>query len=140
VFAALPTARLLLQTSHVNRPQYREQVLERLAAVGISADRVTARGYGARGAYLQAYGEVDFVLDTFPFTGGTTTCEALWMGVPTVTLRGGTMLARQGASLLHCVELTDWIAESEDDYVAKAVAHAKNLRYLAEARSELRER
>lgn len=140
VFAALPTARLLLQTSQVNRPKYRELILQRLAAVGISADRVTARGYSARDAYLQAYGEVDLVLDTFPFTGGTTTCEALWMGVPTLTLSGDSMIARQGVSMMAAAGLPDWIASTQDDYVAKAVAFASDLQALASLRAGLRER
>lgn len=140
VFAALPSARLLLQTSQVNRPKYREMVLQRLAAVGISADRVTARGYSPRGAYLQAYGEVDFVLDTFPFTGGTTTCEALWMGVPTLTLAGDSMIARQGVSMMIAAGLPEWIARTQDDYVAKAVAFASDLQAMASLRAGLRER
>lgn len=140
VFAALPTARLLLQTSQVNRPKYREMILKRLAAVGISADRVTARGYSQRGAYLQAYGEVDFVLDTFPFTGGTTTCEALWMGVPTLTLTGDSMIARQGVAMMTAAGLPDWIAQTQDDYVAKAVAFASDLQSLASLRAGMRER
>ena len=90
VFAALPDARLLLQSHQTGRPLYVEQILTRLARVGIHADRVTVRGPAHRSAYLQSYAKVDMVLDTFPYTGGTTTCEALWMGVPTVTLTGET--------------------------------------------------
>ncbi len=57
------------------------------------------------------------MLDTFPYPGGTTTCEALWMGVPTLTLAGNTLLSRQGASLLACAGLADWVAANEADYV-----------------------
>ncbi|MBI3902368.1 MAG: hypothetical protein HY306_05410 [Nitrosomonadales bacterium] len=85
-----------------------------------------------RESYLAAHAEVDIILDTFPFTGGTTTCEALWMGVPTLTLAGDTMLARQGASLLTCAGLTDWVADSEEDYMNRAIRHATNLSSLAE--------
>jgi predicted O-linked N-acetylglucosamine transferase (SPINDLY family) len=92
-----------------------------------------------REAYLAAYAEVDMVLDTFPHPGGTTTCEALWMGVPTLTLAGDTMLARQGASLLAAAGLEDWVATSVADYVDKAVVAARNLPKLAALRAGLRE-
>ena len=80
----------------------------------------------------------DIILDTFPFPGGTTTCEALWMGVPTVTLAGKTMLSRQGASLLSCAGLADWVAVDEQDYVAKAITHAADLEKLTMLRAGLR--
>jgi predicted O-linked N-acetylglucosamine transferase (SPINDLY family) len=91
-----------------------------------------------RAAYLAAYAEVDMILDTFPFTGGTTTCEALWMGVPTLTLTGNTLLARQGVSLLSAVGLHDWIAADEQMYVDKAISYAQQLPALAQLRTQLR--
>jgi predicted O-linked N-acetylglucosamine transferase (SPINDLY family) len=79
------------------------------------------------------------MLDTYPYPGGTTTAEALWMGVPTITLGGNTMISRQGVSLLTAAGLPDWIAESEVDYVAKAVYWANHVSELAALRSMLRE-
>ncbi|NVZ11800.1 tetratricopeptide repeat protein, partial [Allochromatium humboldtianum] len=87
-----------------------------------------------------AHAEVDILLDTFPYPGGTTTCEALWMGVPTITLAGDTLLARQGASLLTAAGLPDWVAHSEDEYVGKAITFAQNPASLAVLRAGLRER
>ena len=92
----------------------------------------------SREAYLAAHAEVDIILDTFPYPGGTTTCEALWMGVPTLTLAGGTLLARQGASLLACAGLPDWVASDEDDYISRALAHTTDINRLAHLRSSLR--
>ena len=91
-----------------------------------------------RTTYLNAYNSVDIILDTSPFPGGTTTCEALWMGVPTLTLTGDTLLEKQGASLLSCVGLSDWIAEDENDYIQKAVAFANNKPVLHELKQNLR--
>jgi predicted O-linked N-acetylglucosamine transferase (SPINDLY family) len=91
-----------------------------------------------REEYLKAHADVDIILDTFPYPGATTTCEALWMGVPTLTLAGDTLVSRQGASLLACAGLDDWIAADEDDYVARAVAHAGDVDRLARLRSALR--
>ena len=112
----------------------------RMAAQGIDTGRVELHGAMPRREYLAAHAGVDLLLDTFPFTGGTTTCEALWMGVPTLTLAGETLIARQGASLLTAAGLSDWIAADEDEYVANAVAFASNLEALAGLRAGLRQR
>lgn len=93
-----------------------------------------------RQTYIANHAEVDMILDTFPYPGGTTTCEALWLGVPTVTLAGNTLLARQGASLLTAAGLTEWIAVNADHYVRKAVSFASAPATLAALRSSLRER
>jgi predicted O-linked N-acetylglucosamine transferase (SPINDLY family) len=79
------------------------------------------------------------ILDTFPYPGGTTTCEALWMGVPTLTLAGDTLLSRQGASLLTAAGLDNWIATSKADYVDRALALAGDIARLAVLRAGLRE-
>ena len=78
------------------------------------------------------------ILDTFPFPGGTTTCEALWMGVPTLTLAGDTLLARQGASMLTAAGLGDWVVTSAEDYIAKAVTLTSDIPKLAALRAGLR--
>ena len=140
VFETLPSARLLLQSHQTGRPIYIEKILARLATFGISPDRVTVRGPAHRNAYLQSYAEVDIVLDTFPYTGGTTTCEALWMGVPTLTLAGESMIARQGAALLSAAGLSEWVAEAPEEYVRKAVEFAGDVRSLARLRASLRDR
>jgi protein O-GlcNAc transferase len=138
ILAALPDARLRLQNADLALPAVRKTVLERLAAVGIEPGRVSLAGAVPRDEYLAAYAGVDFMLDTFPYPGGTTTCEALWMGVPTLTIAGESMLARQGASLMACAGLLDWVAGDEDDYVDRALEHAQRIADLADLRSRLR--
>ena len=101
--------------------------------------RVTMLGAVSRQAYLAAHADVDLILDTFPYPGGTTTCEALWMGVPTLTLSGDSLLARQGASLLTAAGLEEWIATSESDYIDKAMELVDDLDKLAALRAGLRE-
>jgi predicted O-linked N-acetylglucosamine transferase (SPINDLY family) len=113
---------------------------ERLESVGISTERVIMKGGVSREMYLDAYKEVDIVLDTFPFSGGTTTCESLWMGVPTVTLIGSTMIARQGASMLMCAGLNEWVANTKEEYVRTAVNHANDIGGLARVRAGLRQK
>jgi len=140
ILKAVPNSRLRLAVNQLNDAALQLQFLQRLAGYGIDQARVTVVGPVPREQYLASYNEVDFVLDTFPYTGGTTTCEALWMGVPTLTLNGNSMIARQGATLLACVELDGWIAVDEADYVVKAVAHAVDVGGLAKLRTTLRER
>ena len=138
IFKALPQARLRLQSKQMNCPMAREQLLSRLSSFGINKQHVEIMAEVPRAAYLAAYAEVDMILDTFPFTGGTTTCEALWMGVPTLTLTGNTLLARQGVSLLSAVGLHEWIAADEQMYVDKAISYAQQLPALAQLRTQLR--
>ena len=111
VFTALPSARLYLQGPQTGRDIYVEQILTRLKAIGIEASRVTIKPPASRAEYLRAHAEVDIILDTFPFNGGTTTSEALWMGVPTVTLAGTSMIGRQGMAMMSAVGLGDWVGE-----------------------------
>ena len=113
--------------------------VERLRRNEIDPARVALQGLMSREAYLAAHGEIDVVLDTFPYPGGTTTCEALWMGVPTLTLSGETMLARQGTSLLTAARMEDWVTTSVVDYVDKAVALTDDLAKLAALRAGLRQ-
>ena len=138
ILLALPSARLRLANKQLGDYTVAAQFVLRLQERGIDPSRVTLHGAMLREAYLAAHTEVDVILDTFPYPGGTTTCEALWMGVPTVTLAGNTLLARQGASLLTAAGVSDWIATSEADYVAKAVQLSGNLPKLAALRAGLR--
>jgi len=140
IFRSLPDARLLLQSPQSGDPLSVDALRRRLAEAGIEPDRATIAPPAERSKYLKAYGEVDFALDTFPFPGGTTTCEALWMGVPTLTLRGATMLERQGAGMMICAGLPDWVACDEEDYVRRAIALAGDRPALSRLRQSLRDR
>jgi predicted O-linked N-acetylglucosamine transferase (SPINDLY family) len=140
VLREIPGARLRVQNVQLAEEEMRAIFRGRLAAAGIDPARVALHGRMPRAAYLRAHGEVDVVLDTFPYPGGTTTCEALWMGVPTVTLAGDTLLARQGESLLTAAGVPEWIARTPDEYIAKAVALASDTARLAAIRARLRER
>ncbi|WP_282183687.1 tetratricopeptide repeat protein [Herbaspirillum sp. ST 5-3] len=140
VLQKLGGSRLLLKSRQLNEATTRQRTLARFAAHGIGAERVLMEGSSSRGDYLRAYNRVDIALDPFPYTGGTTSVEGLWMGVPLVTKRGDRLLGRQGEGLLHHLGMADWIADDCDDYVAKAVAHAADLTALTSLRAGLRGR
>lgn len=138
IFQQMPGATLRWQCKAFNDEAARAETVQKLLQVGIAAERCELLGMVTREAYLNSHHAVDMILDTFPFSGGTTTCEALWMGVPTLTLLGDTLIGRQGASMLTCAGLGDWVAETADQYVEKALAFAQDLQALAAVRQALR--
>ena len=139
IYQQLPHAHFRLQGAGFNDAKIRGELLERLAAVGIPAARVSLHNHEPGFQYLKSHAEVDIILDSFPYPGGTTTCDALWMGVPTVTLAGNTMLSRQGLSLLTYAGLSDWVAQTQSEYVSIAVAKASDPAYLSRLRAGLRQ-
>lgn len=136
---AVPNSKLRWQYKSFGDATVVEDLTQRLAKRDIESNRFDLLGAVTREAYLAAHQEVDVILDTFPFNGGTTTCEALWMGVPTLTLAGDSLIARQGASLLSAAGLADWVVESRDEFVARGVKYASDISWLAKLRAGLRE-
>ncbi len=141
ILKSVPGSKLLLKTKLLNETGIRESVLQRYAAQGVTADRLILEGAGAlsRSEYLATYHRIDIALDPFPYAGCTTSIEGLWMGVPIITKCGDRFLSHVGESILHNAGLSDWIAEDEDDYVAKAVAFAAAPDRLANLRAGLRQ-
>lgn len=136
VLDAVPGARLLVKGKIFDHAEGRTMVAERLARCGIPAARVEMRGF-SRG-YLAEYGDVDIALDPFPYTGGITTCEALSMGVPVVTLAGESHGARFGVSLLTNAHLPELVAQTPADYVRIAAGLASDPATLRALRMNLR--
>ena len=118
----------------------RVRVLRIFAEHGVGEARVVFHSRLTFERYLALHAEIDIALDPFPYTGGATTCNALWMGVPVLTLEGQTVLARSGASLLHSAGLEGWIANSTEDYIEKACRLSADLSLLAQLRAALRTR
>jgi len=138
ILRAVPGSRLFLKNKQFGEAGARQGVSDRFAAHGIDAARLTLEGPSSRADYLRSYHRIDIALDPFPYTGGTTTAEALWMGVPVLTLAGERFLSRQGVGLLKNAGLPEWIASDRADYLARAVMHAADTAQLAQLRSNLR--
>ena len=138
-----PGATLLLQSRQMGKRDTRAAFDRLLAESGIDLARVELRKPSKRGEYLAQYAEVDVLLDTFPYPGGTSTAEALWMGVPTLTLATPGMLGRQGQAMLHSLGLEQWITHSDGAYVARAIDLANHreqtLHTLTHLRATLRD-
>jgi predicted O-linked N-acetylglucosamine transferase (SPINDLY family) len=140
VMHAVPGSQLVLQAQALQDPAIRRRVLDRYAKHGIEPERLSLQPARSREDYLAAYAQVDIALDPFPYPGGTTTLEALWMGVPVLTLPGASALSRQGLSIMQNLGLADWVAKDADDYLARAVQLAADATVLAELRRGLRQR
>jgi predicted O-linked N-acetylglucosamine transferase (SPINDLY family) len=140
VLHAVPRSRLVIKNRALVDPVTRMRIAERFAARDVGPERLVLTGWEADSArHLDWYNRVDIALDTFPYNGATTTCEALWMGVPVASLAGGTHASRMGASILGAAGLADWVARSEAELVALCVRRAGELDALAALRAGLRE-
>jgi predicted O-linked N-acetylglucosamine transferase (SPINDLY family) len=141
ILALVPRARLVLKCHAMSDPSVRQQLRDFFSARGIANRRLIFAGSvpSAR-QHLECYRHVDLVLDPYPYNGTTVTCEALWMGVPTVTWAGETHVSRVGASVLSQVGLQELIAHSAAEYVQKAVEAACSPQRLMEWRRTLRRR
>ena len=138
ILRALPESRLHLKAVQLDDPQLVANLANAFESRGVGRERLIIEGRSSREEYLRCYQQVDFGLDPFPWPGGTTTAEALWMGIPFLTMRGDRFSSRNGASIATNAGLSDWIAQNEDDYFAKALGFASDLPALAALRSRLR--
>jgi len=141
IMARVPDARLFIKCHGLGDPQIKAGLMARLKARGIDESRVTIMGREVRtDSHLSLYSKVDIALDTFPYNGTTTTCEALWQGVPVVTREGHMHVARVGETLLMAVGLGDLVAKDIDSYVELVVKLAGDKARISELRRTMRER
>ncbi len=140
VLKAVPDATLVLKTGNLVRARSREWLVERFGVHGIKPARLDLRPGVPHPDLLASYGEIDVALDPFPYTGGLTTLEALWMGVPVLTLAGDTLLRRMGVTCLGNAGLPEFVAESPQHYVEIAARCAREIPWLAEIRRGMRDR
>lgn len=141
VLAAVPESRLAFKGGALRRPEAENELRARFAAAGGDPARLEILPYEDDFAgHLAAYRAIDIGLDPFPYNGTTTTCEALLMGVPVLTLKGDRFIAHVGESILTTAGLPGWVAESPDDFVARALAFAADMEALATLRQNLRRR
>jgi predicted O-linked N-acetylglucosamine transferase (SPINDLY family) len=137
VMKAVPGSRFVLLTAGAEAER---RALEAFAKQGIEASRIQCVSRRAREAYLAGHSAFDIALDTLPYSGHTTTLDALWMGVPVLTLVGKTAAGRAGLSVMRCVGLPELVTETEQEFVERAQQLSQDLPKLAELRRTLRER
>jgi len=139
VLHAVPSSKLLLKTRALGSPMAQERLLSKFEQHGIDRNRIECLAWvEGQGHHLNLYGRIDVALDTWPYNGVTTTCEALWMGVPVVSRVGEVTVSRQGLTLLTAVGLTVLCANTDQDYVQACVRLVTDPQALAEMRAGLR--
>lgn len=139
ILERVPNSKLKLKGKHLRGKETRDQFYKFFTDKGVDINRIsTLPFFRSNIEHLNAYQEIDIALDTFPYNGTTTTCEALYMGVPIITCCGKTHVSRVSASLLHQVGLDDFVAHSPAEYVEKAVEKAADIQNISAKRQELR--
>lgn len=134
-----PDSLLMLKSATLADPLVANQTRERFQSVGVSGDRLILRGPSELSEMMQEYLEVDVALDPFPYNGGTTSLQALWMGCPLVSLEGRNFVSRMGASFLHHMNRGEWLARSVEEYVEHALSLSSMVRNGSWHRQQLRE-
>ena len=138
VLLAVPASRLVLKWSSLAGEGMRRRLTEAFADEGIGKERLDLRDASPHSRMLLEYGDIDVALDPFPFSGGLTSCEALWMGVPVITLPGARAPSRQTFGFLQALGVTEWAAASPDDYIRIAVSLVADSDRLSRLRQDLR--
>jgi predicted O-linked N-acetylglucosamine transferase (SPINDLY family) len=127
---------LILAESAGQRAEIRDQ----FTSAGVGGDRIEFVGRSSRADYLRTFERIDIALDTLPYNGITTTCDALWMGVPVVSVLGPRHAGRAGKSVLSAAGFPEWAVETPEQFVATAVALASNHPFLKDLRSGMRQK
>ena len=140
ILSAVQNSRLVLKWRTFNDELFRKQVINAFKERGIAQERIELRGPSFHADLLKEYADIDIALDPFPFSGGLTSCEALWMGVPVITWPQSRVVSRQGYAILSQIGLPEFSASDADDYVRLAVGLANDPGRLAELRSSLRDK
>lgn len=138
VLKVCPEARLVLKCKAGHDERVRADLLKRFERQGIVSQRIAVTGWLPDQHHLQIYHEIDIVLDTFPFNGAVTTLEALYMGVPVITLAGNRFVARTGQAVMHHLRLDSFCAHTPQQFVARAAALAQQVPSLETLRASLR--
>jgi predicted O-linked N-acetylglucosamine transferase (SPINDLY family) len=140
ILNAVPGSRLVLRNTMFDDVDVCTAFYQRCDDMGLRQDRVSLYGYCGYAEIMASYGDVDIVLDPFPFSGCTTTCDALWMGVPVITRTGSTLVSRQSGAILNALELGEFITQSTQDYIAATIALARDDARRSELRASLRKK
>jgi protein O-GlcNAc transferase len=140
ILQALPGSRLTLKSAALGDPSACERYEGLFAEHAIAPARITYLAGSPFVEHLAAHNQIDIALDPFPYNGGATTLDALWMGVPVITLKGDRFSGRLGVSTLSVLGLQDLIAATPEEYVSKALALAEDLDRLTDMRAGLRQR
>lgn len=140
ILQKFPDSKLFLKGSQYDADTMRDRIIHILGSFDISESRIMFEGHSAHNELLESYNRVDIALDPWPYSGGLTTCEALWMGVPVITRPGPTFAGRHSTTHLNNAGFPEWVANSWEEYIEKVVELASDTDKLSELRSGMREK
>jgi predicted O-linked N-acetylglucosamine transferase (SPINDLY family) len=139
ILLSVPNSCLIIKSKNLLNKTTRSNLLNKFKCEGISTDRITLYSFlPTKKDHLALYDSIDIALDTFPYNGTTTTCEALWMGIPVVTFLGKVHSARVGGSILTQIKLEDLVANDVNMYINTSIKLAKNIEDIIKLRKALR--
>jgi len=141
ILKAVPKSKILLKCSVFNDSYFRELIIDNFKKNNISSDSIILEGRSLRNDYLLSYNKIDIALDPFPYSGGITTFESIWMGVPVLTKAGHKKFnSHETESINHNSKMSDWVAKDENEYLAKAIKFSSNLNELKKIKKNLRKK
>ncbi len=140
ILLQVPNSRLLIKNTFMNNASSRQTLINYFEQRGIEATRLELRKTMPFLDHMGLYQHIDICLDSWPYNGATTTCDALWMGVPVISLCGETQVSRMGLSILSTAGLAEWVAQTADEYIQKAVQLANDVERLQVLRETMRDR
>ena len=139
ILMTIPKSKIFLKTKELNSLYLKKMIINNFKKNNINLDSIILEGSSPREKLLASYNKVDIALDTFPHSGGTTSFEAIWMGVPVLTKKGFKFISRMTESINHNVNMSDWIANNDNEYVKKAIKFSTNLERLSKIKKNLRQ-
>ena len=138
ILIAIPKSKIFLKTKELNNLYLKEKIISKFKENGINLNSIILEGGSSRSKLLNSYNKVDISLDTFPYSGGVTSLEAIWMGVPVLTKKGFRFVSHTTESINHNSGMSDWVANDENEYVKKAIKFSTDLELLTEINKNLR--
>jgi len=136
----IPKSKLFLKYKNLNIDYYKNSIINKFHDNGINQDKLILEGSSPRKDLLKTYNKVDISLDPFPYSGGTTNFESIWMGVPILALKGKKFISKCGESINYNLGMVDWIAKDENDFISKATNICSDYTKLSDLRINLRQR
>ena len=141
IMFSIPNSKLILKSRELDNQKVANETLERFKKYKINKSRLILLGRSkTRKKVLEVYNKIDISLDPFPFQGNTSTCESVWMGVPVITLKGSRYLFHFGESINSNLNMHNWIADNNNEYISKAIKFSSNIDLLSKIRTSLREK
>ena len=138
ILKTITKSKIFLKTKELNKMYKKEMVINNFKKNNISSDSIILEGASPRNELLASYNKVDIALDTFPWSGGTTSFESIWMSTPVLTKKGYNFISRTTESINTNVGMSNWIANDDNEYVTKAIEFSANLKKLSKIKKNLR--